>query len=167
MASILDGVTLSGARLGPLDLSDVVVDGSDLSNSTWTDVTARRVEFQACRATGWHVAFARLEDVAFLDCRLDFASMAVARTAGRVYFEGCTFRNASLAGRLDGFIFAGSKLDGVSFDASSAVGCDLQDARLYGARGLLTLRGARISKEQLADMAVDVMGELGIEVCDL
>jgi uncharacterized protein YjbI with pentapeptide repeats len=164
VGSVLDGVNLAGATLGPLDVSDVVVDGADLSNSTWTEVTARRVEFRACRATGWQAEFARLEDVAFLSCRLDFATLESARTAGRVYFEDCTFRDASLLGRLDGFTFARCRLDGLTFEAVSADDCDLQDAQLGGARGLVTLRGARISRDQVADVAVDVLDELGILV---
>ncbi len=162
--SLLAGTGLAGASLGPVDCTDTVFDGVDLSNSRWSDVTARRVELTGCRATGWAVSLDRLEDAGFYHCRFDFSVWECRRSAGIVLFENCTFRDASFSGQLDGFVFRNCNFEGIHFDASSAVGSDLRDSRLQGMRGLITLRGAQISADQLTEVGEILAAEIGITI---
>jgi len=52
--------------------------------------------------------------------------------------------------------------DGAEFALSAATGCDLRTSRLAAARGLLTLRGARVSADQAAGMGPSLATEAGL-----
>ncbi|WP_161934785.1 pentapeptide repeat-containing protein [Frankia sp. R43] len=162
--SILAGCELSGATLGPLSCSDVRFEVVDLSNSSWIKTVIRRAEFSGCKAVGWSAQFERIEDVAFINCRMDFCSWEIEKVSGLVLFEGCTFRDAEFMGRMDGFVFRDCKLDKMRFDAASAEGSDLRNAELRGVSGLTTMRGARISLEQTGEAGVILAEEIGISV---
>jgi uncharacterized protein YjbI with pentapeptide repeats len=164
--SVVDRLTAVNTRLSLLELSDVAFQGADLSHSVWDDVSARRVEFADCRLAGTQILFDSTEDVAFFDCRLDYSALATRRVAGTVFFQNCTFSAASLAGRLDGFVFRDCNLSGMQFDALSAAGCDLRDSQISGAKGFVTLSGARISADQLTSAAAAIAADVGLEVTD-
>jgi uncharacterized protein YjbI with pentapeptide repeats len=162
--SVADRLTAVNSHLSLLELIDVAFQGADLSNSVWDDVSARRVEFSGCRMAGTQILFDSTEDVAFIGCRLDYCALATRRVDGTVFFQNCTLSDASLAGRLDGFIFRDCNLSGMQFDALSAAGCDLRDSLISGAKGFVTLRGARISADQLTSAAAAIASDVGLEV---
>jgi uncharacterized protein YjbI with pentapeptide repeats len=162
--SLAERVVVAESVLSRVDITDAIILDSDCSNSAFAALTARRVEFRNCRMTGWRASFVVAEEVAFLRCRLDYAQLDFRRTKGTVLFDDCAFREASLRGVLDGCVFQGCDLSGLEFGASSAAGCDLTASRLAGSRGLTTLRGARISGDQVIPAAEIVLAELGIDV---
>ncbi|SNQ48116.1 conserved hypothetical protein [Frankia canadensis] len=158
--------SLTGSAFSYLDVADTAIRDSDLSNASFEKITARRVEFQGCRMTGWRGVFEVASDVAFIDCRLDYSTLEFRRASGTVLFKECQLGETSIRGSLDGSFFAECDLSGVDFEASSAARCDLSTSRLSGARGLSSLRGARISHDQIFLAAETVLAECGIEVID-
>ncbi|HEY3263498.1 MAG TPA: pentapeptide repeat-containing protein [Pseudonocardiaceae bacterium] len=162
--SVLAGVDLSQARLGPLMLTDAVFTQVDLSGAVLHEVTARRVELLRCRAMGVRLEFALVSDVYAEGCRFDYGSLHVARVKGRLAFRECTFREATIAGDLSDAVFLDCDFAGAEFDAGAAKGCDLRSSRLVGARGLLSLRGAMITADQAVSVADQLAAEAGLTV---
>jgi uncharacterized protein YjbI with pentapeptide repeats len=90
--------------------------------------------------------FAKLERVAFRDCRMDECDFYEASLRD-VSFERCELRNAT---------FAAAKIERVDF-----VGCDLT-----GAGGAESLRGARMGWNDVLANAPVFATALGIEIID-
>ena len=162
--SVLTEVDLTGSVLGPLTLVDVQGEQVELSNTTLRRVTARRVELVRCRAVGMRLDLELAADVYFEGCRLDYATVRVEQAKGRIVFHECTFREATIGGDLTGAVFAHCDLAGVEFTATAAAGCDLCSSRLDGARGLLSLRGAQVSTDQVLAVADRLAAEAGFRV---
>jgi uncharacterized protein YjbI with pentapeptide repeats len=164
--ALFTAVTMAGSQLGPLELSDVRFDGTELSNSSWQPVTARRVEFVGCRALGWRLNLTQAHDVYLHDCRLDYAVLTIAKVKGLLVFVDCSFPGAVLTGDLSTVVFSGCDFDGAEFDATRAVGCDLRTSQLTGARGLLSLRGATLDLAQAMAIGPRLAVEAGLVVLD-
>lgn len=163
-SAVLDGVDLSGSRLQPVELVDSTLRGVDLSNAVWQRVDARRTELVDCRGTGLRLSIDVAADLWVSDSRFDYAVLRLDRVRGLAVFSGCSFREAEFAGALDRVVFDGCDLAGVEFAAGSAAGCDLRSSSLVGARGLATLRGARVTVEQTLTVADRLAAELGLSV---
>ena len=162
--SVVSGLNASGSQWGPMSLADVEFQGVDLSNSVWAQTTARRVEVISCRATGWRLGLALAADLYVADTRLDYATVQIDRVKGLTVFERCTFAQAQVAGDLSSVLFLDCDLDCAEFAATGARGCDLRTSRLAGAHGLLSLRGARVSEDQVAAIAEQLAREVGLQV---
>lgn len=162
--SLLDGADLAGTRFDPLTLTDVRIRRGDLSNAAWEGLTARRVAVDGCRSVGWRVIVDFAEDLLVQGCRWDHGGLYVSRTRGAVVFRDCSFAGTTLRGDLSRVVFDGCDLAGAEFAASAAAGCDLRSSRLAGARGLLTLKGARISTDQLIEIAGILAVEAGFQL---
>ena len=88
----------------------------------------------------------------------------VARVRGLVVFERCSFTDAELAGDLSKVVAVDCDFDRGEFAATAADGFDVRESRLAGARGLLTLRGARITRDQTLTIADRLAVEAGLKV---
>ncbi|MGK4594802.1 pentapeptide repeat-containing protein [Amycolatopsis sp. w19] len=162
--SLVSEVNLANARLDRLTLSDVVLEGVDLSNAAIRDLSARRVEILRCRAIGLGVAITAATDLYVENARFDYASVTVGRVKGAVVFSGCSFRETVFSGDLSRLTFVDCDFTETEFAATSAVDCDLRGSRLSGVRGLLTLRGAKITGEQAVSVAGILATESGLSV---
>ncbi len=162
--ALVDGADLSASRFEPLALTDVALRRADLSNAVWEGVTARRVELDGCRTVGWRVNCAVAEDVLVHDCRWEFGALYLHRAKGAVVFRDCTFAGTTLRGDLSGVVFDRCELAGAEFAVSGARDADLRTARLDGARGLTTLRGARITTGQAIGIADLLATEVGFQL---
>lgn len=160
----LDGVDLAGTRRSPLTLVDSVLRRCDLSAAVWQGVSLRQVELLDCRALGLRLSVELGQDVYLQGCRLDSATLRIARVRGLVVFDGCTFTEAVVGGDLSAVVFTDCSFDRAEFAATAARGCDLRGSRLAGARGLLTLRGARITSDQAVSIAPRLASEAGLTV---
>jgi uncharacterized protein YjbI with pentapeptide repeats len=159
-----DGLDLSGTRRSPLSLIDSVLRRCDLSAAVWQAVTMRQVELLDCRALGWRLSVDLAQDVYLSDCRFDAATLRISRVRGLVVFDGCTFGDAVVGGDLSAVVFVNCSFDGAEFAATAADGCDLRGCELGAARGLLTLRGARVSTDQAVAFAPRLASEAGFTV---
>lgn len=164
--SVLENVDLSGATLHPLTLDDVRMERTELSNAVLREVVARRVELVRCRAVGLRADLLQVSDLYLDGCRLDHATLRITQTKGHIVFHDCTFREATVHGSLENVVFDHCDLTGTTFEAVAAVGCDLRSSALVGARGLLTLRGARITADQAVSVADRIAVEAGLRVTD-
>ena len=164
--SVLSNVDLSGSKLGPLTLTDVVLRQVDLSNASLQQVVARRVEWQTCRAIGVRLSVDHASDLSIVDCRLDYAAIHFEKVKGVAVFSGCSFREATISGDLSNTLFLDCDFVGTEFRARRASKCELRTSRLAEARGLLTLKGATISLEQAVAMSAVIAAEAGLIVAD-
>jgi hypothetical protein len=162
--SVLARVDLSASRWEPLTLTDVELTGADVSNAIWSRTMVRRVEIVSCRATGWRLSLDLAWDLYVSDTRLNYATVEVGRVKGLAVFERCSFGEARLLGDLSRVLFLDCDLTDVEFAACGARDCDFRSSRLAGARGLLSLRGARISGEQVVSVAGQLAEEAGLHV---
>lgn len=160
----LDGVDLAQSRRGPLTLVDSVLRRCDLSAAVWQQVTLRQVELLDCRALGLRLSVDLAQDGYAEGCRFDHAVLRVERVRGLLVFAGCSFGDAVLSGDLSAVAFTDCSFAGTEFAATAAAGCDLRGSRLEGARGLLTLRGARLTVEQTVSVAPRLAIEAGLVV---
>lgn len=160
----LGGVDLAGSRRGPLTVVDSVLRRCDLSAAVWQEVTLRQVELLDCRALGLRLSVDLAQDVYVSGCRLDHAVLRVGRVRGLLVFADCVFTEAVVGGDLSSVVFAGCRFAGAEFAATGADGCDLRDSDLAGSRGLLTLRGARVTAGQTVAIAPRLAAEAGLAV---
>lgn len=161
---VIGGVTLAQARLSHLDLRDTRFADVELSNAMLDVNTLRAVEFLTCRATGLRFSVGQASDLYFGECKLDYAYVEITRVKGVAVFQNCSFREARLLGDLSNVIFADCDFAGAEFAARRAEACDLAGSRLVGARGLLTLRGARITQDQAISVADALATQAGLVV---
>ncbi|HEV2087586.1 MAG TPA: hypothetical protein VGR21_04675 [Cryptosporangiaceae bacterium] len=164
--ALVDGADLSASRFDPLTLTDVTLRRTDLSNAGWDGLTARRVLLDGCRTVGWRVNCVLADDLLVQDCRWEFGALYLHRARGAVVFRDCTFTGSTLRGDLSGVVFDGCELAGAELAVSAAQGCDLRTSRLDGARGLTTLRGARITTDQAVGIADLIATEVGFQLDD-
>jgi uncharacterized protein YjbI with pentapeptide repeats len=159
-----DGLDLAESRRSPLSLIDSVLRRCDLSAAVWQAVTMRQVELLDCRALGLRLSVDLAQDVFLEGCRFDAATLRISRVRGLVVFDGCTFGDAVVGGDLSAVVFTGCSFEGAEFAATAADGCDLRGSRLGEARGLLTLRGARVTTDQAVAFAPRLASEAGFTV---
>lgn len=159
-----DGLDLAETRRSPLSLIDSVLRRCDLSAAVWQAVTMRQVELLDCRALGLRLSVDLAQDVYLEGCRFDAATLRISRVRGLVVFDGCTFTDAVVAGDLSSMVFTRCTFDGAEFAATAADGCDLRGSALGEARGLLTLRGARVTTDQAVVFAPRLASEAGFTV---
>lgn len=159
-----DGVDLAGSRRERVALVDCVLRRCELTAAVWQQVTVRQTELLDCRALGLRLSIDLAQDLYVSGCRFDQSVLHLERARGLVVFTGCSFTGAELAGDLSRVIAVDCDFDGCEFAARSADGLDLRGSRLAGARGLLTLRGARISVDQTLTIADRLAVEAGFTV---
>lgn len=163
--SVLENADLTETVVDPLALSDVRLSGCVVSNSRWSAVDARRVEVMKSQLVGWQVEFDLAQDVYVADCRADFASFDFASVKGLVVFERCRFAEAEFSGNLARAVFLDCDLANADFSGvTDARGLDLRESKLAGAKGLLALRGARVTGDQVLQIAGDLAREAGLAV---
>ncbi len=162
--SLVSEVNLANARLGRLTLSDVILEGVDLSNAAIRELTARRVEILRSRAIGLGVSITSATDLYVENAQFDYASVAVERVKGAAVFSGCSFRETVFSGDLSRLTFVDCQFTDTEFEATGAAGCDLRGSRLSGVRGLLTLSGAKITSDQAVSIAGILAAESGLSV---
>jgi uncharacterized protein YjbI with pentapeptide repeats len=161
------GADLSGRRLSGLRVRDTEFVHCDLSGAVLEDAGLRRVRFTDCRLTGMVLAGAQLTDVHVLDSRADLLNLRMAE-ALHLLVENTALTGADL------YRFRGMDcgLVGCDLTGASFADAELPEAYLHGStirdvRGALSLRGARISADQLVPMGAAVLDALGIEVGEL
>jgi len=121
-------------------LTDCVIERCDLANAVLHRARINRVAFVDCRLVGADFSDeAWLEDVTFSGCTLDMATFDTA-TLTRVVFASC---------RLEGAAFGGSRLVRVAFPESDLARCDFMGAHAPGGPGSIDLRGASLATASL------------------
>jgi uncharacterized protein YjbI with pentapeptide repeats len=161
---VLSGVDLTDARLSELDMADVRLRQVNLSNASVQATSVKRVEFLGSQGIGLRLAVDTIADFYAEDCKLDYATIAFGRVKGAVVFQGCSFREVTFDGELSNVVFSECDFAGAEFQTRRAEGCDLRGSRLAGARGLSTLRGAKITVDQAISIAELLAADAGLVV---
>jgi uncharacterized protein YjbI with pentapeptide repeats len=161
------GADLSGRRFGGLRCRDTQFVHCDLSGAVLEDATLRRVTFTDCRLTGTVLAGAELADVHVLDSRADLVNLRMAEA------RYLLVENTALSGA-DFYRFRGTDcglvdcdLTGVNFADAELAGAYLHGSTIRDIRGALSLRGARISADQLVPVGAALLAAMDIEVGEL
>ncbi|GGJ78036.1 hypothetical protein GCM10010123_05110 [Pilimelia anulata] len=163
--SRLTGVTAREAEWTRIRVARTVFERCDLSAARWTDVALDRVELRGCRLSGLRLARSTLRNVVFDGCRLDYASWLEVTAAGGVALVDCVLTEAALtACRLPGVVLDGCTLDGLALSGTDLRGADLRGNELAGITGLDGLRGVRLDRGQLPDLAAVAARDLDVVV---
>jgi uncharacterized protein YjbI with pentapeptide repeats len=124
------------------------------------------VELRRVRLTGAAFPDAKLEDVRFVDCRVDLTSFRFARLE-RVAFEGCRLEEADFyAATLISVSFAHCDLRGANFDGATFERSELRGCELDGLRGGERLRGVRMPWPDVVAAAGVFAAAIGIEIVE-
>ena len=125
-----------------------------------------RVVFTDCRLTGTAFDGAQLTDVRITDSTADLTGFRMAK-ARFLLVENTALHGADFY-EFDGEHCAllGCDLAEASFDTARLRETDLHGSSVDDVRGALSLRGARISPDQIVPLATTLLDALGIEVTE-
>ncbi len=165
-SSRLENVITTAAVVEALELTDV--ECVKLEGSALRAYQAKflRVTMNNCRLTGAEFAEGQFEDCSFKNIQFDEVGFRFA-TFKRVRFEDCVLRHADFSSaKLSHVTFTNCEVEGANFDSASCQNVDVTRQNLVGAKGVLGLKGATISLEQLGQLAPLLASELGFRVED-
>ncbi|MGH3712589.1 MAG: pentapeptide repeat-containing protein [Micromonosporaceae bacterium] len=146
----VNGCWLVNANLGSTNLRDVTFDrcvfrGSTLVGSTWSNVVLRNVLFE--------------------DCRLDYATIQRARTAGPCGFVRCSLVETTVQqSTVTNATFDACRFAGTLVVDSDLRGADLRGNDLSGLIGVATLGGITIGEDQLPGLTEALVRDLELRV---
>lgn len=159
----LDRVDVSGSRLEHLRIVDGSLGGCNLANLYGRGTHMQRVNIENSRLTGIDLTEGALSDVTIRDCRIDLASLGVARLQ-RVTFEDCLLAQTDfLEAQLDAVRFHRCDLTRADFRGARLKRCEFRGSNLTGLEGVENLRGAAMDWPGIVEMAGVWAAALGIE----
>ncbi len=148
------------------DLVDVVVGDRDWANRQARGLVARRVELHRCRLTGAELAEAVLTDVVFVECRLDFAGLRMAKL-DRVVFRDCRMTECDFyEASLTDVLFEHCELREATLTGVKLKRVELRRCDLTGLTGVEALRGARMPWNDVLENGHLFAAALGFEIVD-
>ncbi len=163
--SHLLGVSLTEAAWRNVTLYGCRFERVDFSSARLAALTIERCEFIGCRMTGVQLSETTLKNVLFEECRLDYANLDQVRATGPVAWTGCNLDHAALTNcRLPSVVIRESSLGNLELRDCDLRGADLRQNDVSEMEGLLSLRGIRLTGEQVVGLAGVAVRELGIEV---
>lgn len=152
----LRGFRARDTRFVRCDFSGAVLDGALLE----------RVVFEQCRMTGVVFSNAMLRDVEVRESGLRLTNFRMAGLE-RVLVDESVLVGADLyESALRSCALVRSDLTGADFSSATIKGLDLHGSVLDQLGGTLSLRGARISSDQMVPLGAAILGAVGIEVTD-
>jgi uncharacterized protein YjbI with pentapeptide repeats len=159
-------VDLTGAALDHATLRDVIVQEGSWANVGAGGVTVRRVVLDRVRLTGADLSNGVLEDVSFVDCRLDLSSFRQAKLS-RVRFQGCRMEEADFNGAmLSSCVFDDCVLMRTSWAGATLTRSEMRGVDLAGAGNPECLRGVRMPWADVVNAAAELAAAVGIEIVD-
>jgi uncharacterized protein YjbI with pentapeptide repeats len=159
-------VDLSGCVLKDARFRDVSVDEGSWANVRADGLSLRRVQLERLRMTGANLTNAIIQDVVFVDCRIDLAAFRFAKLE-RVRFQDCRmeeidFYNAQLAS----VFFTGCSLVAATWAGAVLTSSEMRGCDLAGARNPERLRGVRMPWPDVINSAGELAAAIGIEIVD-
>jgi uncharacterized protein YjbI with pentapeptide repeats len=155
---------VGGTPLKRFSLLDCRFERCDLAGLEAREASWARVEIAGSRLTGADLTGARLQDVAFRDCRMDLAWLSGAKLE-RVTFERCDLREADLQqARLHDVRLLGCDLSGAIVADADCSRTELRDGTYEDLRGITGLKGCALAWPDLMALAPALAGALGVRV---
>jgi uncharacterized protein YjbI with pentapeptide repeats len=165
-ASRIQGANFTGVVLDKLEATDASCSKVEGAGLQAYKVNLLRVSMADCRLAGAEFAEGYFKDCTFRSVKFDEAGFRFANFK-RVRFENCMLRQADFSNtKLEDVIFVDCELEECNFVSASCKNVDVSTEELTGIRGLLGLKGATISYEQLMQLAPLLASELGFHVKD-
>jgi len=162
--SKLAGIQMLGAVLEKFDCNDSEIIRLEAAALQAYKTNFLRVVVTDSRLTGAEFAEAVFEDCVFKNVKFDEAGFRFARFT-RVRFENCVLRAADFSNaQLRHVTFTGCDLEATDFVSATCSNVDVTGEDLALVKGILGLKGATISTEQLMLLAPLLAGELGFHV---
>lgn len=160
------GAALAGTRLSGLQVRDAEFVHCDLSGAVLDGAVLTRVAFTDCRLTGIVLDGAQLTDVRIAGSAADLASFRMT-TARFLLVEDTALHGVDFY-EFDGQHCALLRCDlgEANFDSARLDEVDLHGSTVDDVRGALSLRGARISPDQIVPLAAGLLDALGIRVTE-
>lgn len=153
---------LSSAKLSKFEISDCRFKNCQLTGTKLIDSNWLRVEVIGSRCSGLDLAGAHLSDAIFKDCKLDLANFRWAEFK-RVKFQDCELREADFGGaKFYDVSFTNCNIEQVDFSQAKLTNVDLQTSALIDLKGVLSLKGAMLSRDQLIQISGALAAEAGI-----
>jgi len=162
--SKLVGVTMTGAILEKFECSDTEWIKLEAAAVQAYRTNLLRVTMTDCRLTGAEFAEGHFEDCVFKNVKFDEAGFRFA-SFKRVRFENCMLRAADFSNaKLSQVTFTGCDLEEANFVSANCANVDITTEDVTAVEGILGLKGATISTEQLMQLAPLLASELGFQV---
>jgi uncharacterized protein YjbI with pentapeptide repeats len=155
-----DTADLRGARLADVELSRIDLPVVRASRGQWHDVSlSGRLGSLEAYDTQWR-------SVRFVGCKLSFVNLRAAELVD-VEFVDCIIEELDLSGAEARRVrLTDTSVEHLDVQQAQLRDVDLRGARLASIAGLVDLRGATISSEQLTLMAPLLAAGLGLRVED-
>jgi uncharacterized protein YjbI with pentapeptide repeats len=164
--SRLVAVDLTGASLEHATFRDVLATEGSWANVRATGLTLRRVTLERVRLTGADLRNGVLDDVIFVECRLDLTSFHNAKLSA-VRFEGCRLEEADFHGAaLSSCVFDECGLRRTGWSGASLTRSEMRGVDLAGAGSPERLRGVRMPWADVVNAAAELAEAVGIEIVD-
>lgn len=159
-----DALHVAGAHLPRLSALHTWWEDCDLSNCECSGAAIRHAVLRRVRLTGVELAESALRDVLVEDCKIDLANLRFAKLE-RVTFRRCLLNEADFSGSEQRAVrYEECDLRAAQFSQAKLHDVDLRGSKLEGLSGLGDMRGARISNEQLLELAPAMAAQLGLRV---
>ena len=158
----LDGFAMPRSRVLDCLLVDTHASAVDATESTWRDSIVSGGRIGAFTASGAVWAGIRMRGT-----KLNFVDLTTARLTD-VVFESCVVGELDVGdAQLHAVRFVDCTIDDLNVDGARLTRVDLSRATLRVVRGIASLRGATVGRDQLLELAPLLADHLGIEVVDV
>jgi uncharacterized protein YjbI with pentapeptide repeats len=162
----LKDVDVTSAELEKALLQDCAVTGGSWANVRTRELRLRRVEFGKVRMTGLDLPAAELEDVAFLECRMDLSTFHEAKL-NRVAFRDCQLDEIDFSeARLTSVTFSNCRLTRSVWTGTLLRRCEMRGCDIGGLVSPERLRGVRMRWEDVLASAGALAAAVGIEIVE-
>lgn len=162
--SRLNGAMLSSLALDKFEVSNAEFTKIELTGLRSYKASVTKAVFSDSRATGADFAEGYFEDCVFKNMKFDEAGFRMA-SFKRVRFENCVLSKADFyEAKLAHVIFENCTLEETNFNKAVCSAVDLRGEDLSLVKGIVGLKGAFISEEQLIQIAPLLAHELGFRV---
>ncbi len=161
---VIENCSLAAVRLNTLEVTDARFKRLEGAGIRTRKTELLRVQLLDTRLTGSDFPEASFEDCVFHNVKLDDVGFRFARFK-RVRFENCMLARTDFSHASFLHVsFVDCDLNETNFQGASCNSVDLGTEDLTACKGILGLKGARISDEQLIQIAPLLASELGFKV---
>ncbi len=166
-ASLITKSNFASSLCKKIQLTDVRLLDTDLSNCQWPNASLVHSEFIHCRLTGAQFNDSYIQDVTFKECLIDLGQFRFS-TLKKVIFDSCILREADFQNaQLKQVTFTKCDLSGARLISTKMAGVDIRSSTFTHLEAhLFDLYGTIMTHEQLIAIAHDMAASLGITVKD-
>ncbi len=162
--SKIENSIFTALQFDKFEVNSVVVRKSDLSALRTYRAIIQKSLFHNVRASGADFAEAEIKDCIFRDVKLDGVGFKLSNLK-RVRFENCILKGIDFYGSMfDNVTFTGCDLENAHFDKVKLQSVDFRGENITAIKGMVNLKGAIISSEQLYQIAPILAADIGLVV---